>query len=361
MKRYEITIAFAVLFLLVMIGFVKAQQANVSKSSDCKGAPRNVPMRTIPAPTDVSPELRRVIACPLTSLMDIAPNTSEQWHDLVSKKSARDLPVIKKLQNMFPVDIKTEVYNGIRTFTVMPEKILKENENRILMHLHGGGYVFNPGETGLGEAILMAYYGKIKVISVDYRMAPDFPFPAALDDAVSIYNQILKTYQARNIGIFGTSSGGSLATATVLRVREMGIALPGAVGLGTPWVDLTHTGDSSFTNEYIDDVLVKYNGMLEACAKIYAGTNNMKNPLISPLYGEFGKGFPPAILTSGTRDLLLSDTVRLHRKLRQAGVDAELQVFEGMSHAQYILVFNSPESEEAFLEIARFFRNHLSN
>ena len=85
----------------------------------------------------------------------------------------------------------------------------------------------------------------------------------------------------------------------------------------------------------------------------------MKDPLISPVYGDFTKGFPPTIITTGTRDMLLSDTVRVHRKLRQAGVEAYLQVFEGMSHAQYIVVFTSPESREVFQELALFFRNHL--
>jgi epsilon-lactone hydrolase len=98
---------------------------------------------------------------------------------------------------------------------------------------------------------------------------------------------------------------------------------------------------------------------LHTCAALYAGSHDIKDPLISPLYGDFTKGFPPAILISGTRDMLLSDTVRVHRKLRQAGVEACLQVFEGMSHAQYIILFTSPESREVFQEIARFFRSHL--
>ncbi|MGC8658685.1 MAG: alpha/beta hydrolase [Desulfomonilaceae bacterium] len=361
MNRYGIAAAFGLLLLLITIGLAEAQEKSVVKSGNCEDAPRKIPMRIIPTPLDVSPELRKVIACPLTSLVDVSPKTSKEWHDLVSKKSALDLPIIKKLQDLFPVNIKIEILDGVKTFTVTPEKILEDNKNRVLMHLHGGGYVFNPGKTGLGEAILMAYYGKIKVISVDYRMAPDFPFPAALDDTVTVYKQILKSYKATNIGVFGTSSGGALTAATVLKLREIGVSLPGAVSLGTPWVDLTQTGDSLFTNEYIDDVIVKYNGMLEACAKVYAGAHDMKDPFVSPLYADFSKGFPPAILTTGTRDLLLSDTVRLHRKLRQAGIDTELQVFEGMSHAQYILVFNSPESKEAFEEIAKFFRGHLSH
>ncbi|MBV8606218.1 MAG: alpha/beta hydrolase [Singulisphaera sp.] len=121
---------------------------------------------------------------------------------------------------------------------------------------------------------------------------------------------------------------------------------------------MTETGDSYRTNEWLDNVLVSYNGYVSHAAQLYANGHDMKDPQLSPIYGDF-HGFPPAILTTGTRDLFLSNTVRTHRKLREAGVEAELQVFEGISHAQYQLAANTPESKEAFEEIARFFDAHL--
>jgi epsilon-lactone hydrolase len=358
MKRNIITTIVALFMVITSILIAQAQQQGAVAPSGEKDA-RQIPARLIPVPTTVSPELQAVIARPLNPQLRMVPRTTEEWRAIVAMATEKDKPVLAQLRKLFPVDIKSEIKGGIKTYIVTPESILEENSNRVLIHLRGGGYVFNGGETGLGEAILMAFHGKIRVISVDYRMAPDFPFPAALEDSVAIYNEVLKTYKPANIGIFGTSAGGGLTMATVLKLREMNVPLPGAVGLGTPWADFTRTGDTLYTNEDIDDVLVTYNGMLKACAELYAGSHDMKDPLISPVYGDFTKGFPPAMLTSGTRDMLLSDTVRVHRKLRQAGVEAYLQVFEGMSHAQYILVFNSPESREAFQELARFFQNHL--
>lgn len=358
MKRNITIITIASVMAMTLILIAQAQQEGAVQPHSVKNS-RQVPARLIPVPSTVSPELQAVIARPLSPALRSVPKTNEEWRLIVAMASERDMPVLAQLRKLFPVDIKTDIKGGVKTYIVTPESILEENSNRILIHLHGGGYVFNGGETGLGEAILMAYHGKIKVISVDYRMAPDFPFPAALDDSVTVYNEVLKAYKPDHIGIFGTSAGGGLTAATVLKLRELNIPLPGAVGLGTPWADLTRTGDTLYTNEDIDDVLVTYDGILKACAGLYAGTHDMKYPFISPVYGDFTKGFPPAILTSGTRDMLLSDTVRIHRKLRQAGVDAYLQVFEGMSHAEYILVFTSPESREAFQEIARFFRSHL--
>ncbi len=131
--------------------------------------------------------------------------------------------------------------------------------------------------------------------------------------------------------------------------------MPAVLGLGTPWADLTETGDTMFTNEDIDQVLVHYNGVLGAAARLYAGDHDLADPLLSPVNGDFA-GFPPTILIAGTRDMLLSATVRVHRKLRAAGIDAQLHVFEGMSHGFYLALPDAPESRETFTEIAQFFR-----
>jgi acetyl esterase/lipase len=348
-----------IVFVTSILTTYAQQQGPMAPAGDSQA--RHVPARVIPVPTTVSPELQKVIGRPLDPVMGVVPTTVNQWHDLVAKKTEQNMVVLGQLRQLYPTDVKSAMIGGVKTYIVMPQSVAQENSQRILIHLRGGGYVFNGGEGGLGEAILMAYHGRIPVVSVDYRMAPDFPYPAALEDSIAVYKEILKTHKPSQVGIFGTSAGGGLTAATVLKLRDLDIPLPGAVGLGTPWADLTKTGDTCYTNEYIDDVLVQYEGMLEACAKLYAGSNDMKDPLISPVYGDFSKGFPATILTTGTRDFLLSDTVRMHRKLRHAGVDAYLQVFEGMSHAEYVLVFDSPESREAFQEIAGFFHKHLGS
>ena len=160
------------------------------------------------------------------------------------------------------------------------------------------------------------------------------------------------------MAIFGTSTGGGMTLAMVLRAIKEGLPLPAAIAPGTPWSDITETGDTYMANEMLDNVLVSYSGWLGDAAKLYANGTDLKDPQLSPIYGDFN-GFPPAILTSGTRDLFLSNTVRTHRKLRRAGVEAELQVFEGMSHAQYKFDPFAPETKETFTEIARFFDKHL--
>ena len=204
----------------------------------------------------------------------------------------------------------------------------------------------------------MSGLGGFKVISVDYRMPPEAYFPAALDDGVTVYKNTLKTTPAKNIAVFGTSAGGALTLEMMLRAKALGLPMPAAIAPGTPMSDVTKVGDTFYTNELVDNVLVSRDGFCDAGAKVYAAGHDMKDPLLSPVYGDLS-GFPPTILTSGTRDLLLSNTVRVHRKLRQAGVEATLQVFEGQSHAHYLRDDSAPETKETFAEISGFFARHM--
>jgi len=147
----------------------------------------------------------------------------------------------------------------------------------------------------------MAGYGGFKVISVDYRMPPDYPFPAGLDDAMRVWRAALKMHDPRNMAIFGSSAGAGMILAMMLRAKAEGLSLPAALGTGTPWANLTESGDTSKTNEWLDNVLVSYSGYLGRAARLYANGRPLTDPLISPIFGDF-RNFPPTILTSGTRD-----------------------------------------------------------
>ena len=149
-----------------------------------------------------------------------------------------------------------------------------------------------------------------------------------------------------------------MTLAMVLKLKELKMPLPGAIMAGTPWSDLTKTGDTYYTNELVDNVLGSNDGLLEAAAKLYAGEHDLKEPLLSPVYGDL-RGFPPAILLSGTRDLFLSNTVRVHQRLMQEGGVAELLVFEGQSHGQYASAPDAPETAVAWNEVSKFFDRHL--
>ena len=333
---------------------VIAFSADTSRSQGTL-APLEVPARTVPVPTTVSAEMQRIIAAPPRADWNSAPNSIDEWKKLSAPSAGRG---VSALRERFKVTSERMTVNGVTAYMITPETIPPANRNRLLVHVHGGCYVLSGGEAGTSEAIYMAGFGQFKVLSVDYRRPPEFPYPAALDDSVAVWKGALKMAGPRNMAIFGTSAGGALTLSMVLKAKEQGLPLPGAIAPGTPMSDLTKTGDSFSTNFMVDNVLVGSDGRCDAMAKLYANGHDLKDPLLSPVYGDM-RGFPPTILTTGTRDLLLSNTVRVHRKLRQAGVEASLQVFEGQSHAHYMRDANAPETKEAFEEIARFFDRHL--
>jgi len=333
----------------------------IQNAANSKPGPRTVPGRSIPVPGTASPELQARIAAPYrVPAWDANPKSAAEWKELINNLASAAATAQKGVREKLGVTLEPTVIGSVKAFIVTPKEIPEANRNRLLVNVHGGGYVYNPGEAGTVEATLMAAYGGFKVISIDYRMPPDFPYPAAMDDAMAVWREAIKMQNPRNMAIFGTSTGGGMTLAMILRAKQEGVALPAAIAPGTPWADLTETGDTYKTNEWLDNVLVSYSGYLGHAAALYANGHDLKDPQLSPIYGDFA-GFPPAILTSGTRDLFLSLTVLTHRKLRRAGVEAELQVFEGMSHAQYNVDPFAPETKEAFTEIARFFDKHLGN
>lgn len=320
--------------------------------------PLQVPARSVPVPTDVSPQMQAIIGRPINPNWRDIPQTPEQW---AARQAATGAAVdqLPAMRARLHVKVEPAIMGGVKVFVVTPERIAPRNRGRLLIQIHGGCYVVNPGQAATTEAILMAGIGHYKVISIDYRMPPAAYFPAALDDVISVWQAALKTHPARRMGVLGSSAGGALTLEMVLRARQLGLPLPAAISPGTPMADLTGAGDSFNTNAMVDNVLISREGFCDPAAKFYANGHDLADPLLSPINGDM-HGFPPAILTTGTRDLLLSNTVRTHRKLRQAGVEAQLQVYEGQSHAQYGRDDQAPETREAFGEIAAFFDKHLA-
>lgn len=320
--------------------------------------PRDVPAKSIPVPTTVSPQMQAFVAAPLRPRWDAPPKTPDEWRSAAAAGAAATIKVLPDIRERLHVVVEHTTISGVRAFIVTPEVIPPENRDRLLVHVHGGCYVFLPGEAATLEAIFMAGFGHFKVISVDYRMPPDAYFPAALDDAMAVWKAVTATADPKKMAIFGSSAGGALTLAMILQAKRDGLPLPAAIAPGTPMSDVTKVGDTFNTNALVDNVLVSPDGFCDAATKFYANGHDMADPLLSPVYGDM-RGFPPTILTSGTRDLLLSNTVRVHRRLREAGVEAYLQVFEAQSHAQYNRDDRAPETKEAYEEIAAFFDRHL--
>lgn len=321
--------------------------------------PLEVPARSIPIPDTVSPELSALLAAPPGVRWKAPPASPEDWRKLVVDRAKGAIAEARACAEALAVRCEPIILDGVKAFEVVPKALAPRHARRLLLHIHGGCYVLNPGEAGLQEAILMAGFEGFRVISIDYRMPPDGYFPCAHDDVFAAYKAALKRCDASRLAVFGTSAGGALTLSLVQRAIAEKLPVPGAICSGTPMSDVVKRGDTFLTNETLDNVLVSRDGFCDTMTRLYANGLDLSDPRLSPIHGDFC-GFPPTMLISGTRDLLLSNTVRVHRKLRQAGVEAALNVFEAMAHAQYLFDRRAPETREAFAEMATFFDRRLA-
>jgi epsilon-lactone hydrolase len=308
--------------------------------------------RVMPVPTTISPEAQKMLARVVSDAA--VPQTLEQQRAGIDKWQAGAGEVSKKL---YPANVAADTIAGVPVRVVTPLTDAPDKRDRVLINLHGGGFSVDSGS--LTESIPMANLTRIKVIAVLYRLAPEHPFPAGLDDAVAVYKELLKTYKPSHIGIYGTSAGAILTAEVTSRLKQLNLPLPGATGIFSGMGDFSKAGDSMALYG-----LNGFSGHLDPPSSDprhnadYTGSTDLKDPVLSPLYADH-HGFPPTLFITSGRDLLLSGTTILHRAYLGAGVDAQLVVFEALPHA----FWNNPtlpESKEADRIMAEFLDRHLA-
>jgi len=316
----------------------------------------------LPAPAGASDVLadsiRKTPRPDVPARRQMIPRNDAEWVAAVEELNEPNRDSAVALADKLAVSVDADRLGGIGIHRVTPPEIDPRHRDHLFVYVHGGAYVLNAGEAGLPEAILIAARTKMPVLSIDYRMPPQYPFPAALDDVLTVWTELLATHSATSMAMGGVSAGGGLILAAVQQLISGGDQIPGALYAGTPWADLTNTGDSYHTNEGVDRLLVTYEGFLASAAHLYAGSRDLTDPMISPVYGDFS-GFPPTFLVTGTRDLFLSNTVRTHTRIRAAGASGDLLVFEGVSHGDFAIEATSPESALTYTDLDAFLLRHL--
>jgi monoterpene epsilon-lactone hydrolase len=311
-----------------------------------------VPERSIPIPAHLSAEAQAFLA------NHGSPGGWPALDDIAGWKQRLAAMDEMMRQRFVPKDAMPCVSaerrdDGVLSYKLTPEGV-SVSDRRIFYDMHGGALVMGGGEICQARAQGMAMRVGARTVSVDYRMPPDHPYPASLDDCLTVYRALLNERDPAEIIVGGSSAGGNLAAALMLRARDEGLPLPAGLVLLSPELDLTETGDTFHTNAGIDPM-----GTLMLPNLLYAGGAGLADPYLSPLFGDFAKGFPPTLLTSGTRDLFLSNTVRMHRALRDAGIDAELHVLEAAPHGNF--GGNSPEEAGLNRDVRRFCEARWAN
>ena len=251
------------------------------------------------------------------------------------------------------IQIKRDTHNGINMEYLIP---LAASNDKIVLYLHGGGYVSGSCNDHRGFVARFAKSTGITNLLFEYRLAPEHPFPAAIDDSLEIYSRLLSCgYNSKNIVLAGESAGGGLTLALLLAIKAKGIPYPKAAVAISPWTDLTCSSDSYKTKNKVSPApLNSWN----VFSKYYIGDDKATNPLISPLFGDL-LGLPPIFINSGMDDELFDDGEKFYLKAKAAGVNIKFRAGEGMLHCYPLMAPMFPEATEAMGEIVEFIKEHL--
>lgn len=253
-----------------------------------------------------------------------------------------------------PKDVKLEKIDvgGISAAWMSTPEVVKD---KAILYLHGGGYIEGSITYHKELTQRISRVSKAKVLILDYRLAPEHPFPAALEDSTRTYSWLVDTegYLPQNIVIAGDSAGGGLTVATLVKLRDEGMALPAAAVCLSPWTDLALTGDSMKEKVHEDPFMTPDDLMFSA--SMYLGKTDPKNPYASPLYANL-KDLPPLCIQVGTAEVLLDDAIRLATRAKEAGVEVQLDIWEDMIHVFQAFAVLAPESQEGIEKIGEFIK-----
>ena len=234
-----------------------------------------------------------------------------------------------------------------------------QDDGKVLVYTHGGAHVMSSAASTLGRAVIAAHETGLRVISVDYTLAPFAKYNQMSDQVIAAIQALRNDGQRLgDMGIYGDSSGGGLAAAAVLKMRDRGLGMPAAVVMVSPWLDVTASGDTETTLRTADPNAL-YERHARQAAAAYADRENHKDPYASPVYGDYSKGFPPTLIQGGLKEVLLSGFVRMYQALDTVGVPVKLDLYEGMIHNFPDRIPDAPEAIAARQKMRAFLHQHL--
>lgn len=310
-------------------------------------------------PNTISLEAQKVLKAVYASKMYErsfpAADDLEGWRKThAAAENAKKEPTAKVVAQ-YGATVKADTLGGTPVVHIYP-KDWKDN-GKVLIYTHGGAYTLFSAWSTLNSAVPMATTTGLHVISVDYTTAPFGTWEKVQAEVVAVFKDLLKSgYKMKDIGIYGDSAGGGLAMSTVLNLRDAGLGIPAVAVLMSPWADISDNGDTYHTLENTDPSL-QFATLLKSSAMAYAGGLELTDPRVSPVYGDFSKGFSPTMITEGTKCIFLSNSVRTYQAIEAAGVETKLDIYEGMWHVFQLTPM--PESTVCFNKMATFINKHL--
>ncbi|MGI9644460.1 MAG: alpha/beta hydrolase [Ilumatobacteraceae bacterium] len=250
------------------------------------------------------------------------------------------------------VDYVDTTVGGVEAIVATPTRGEPERD---ILYLHGGGYIIGSPRSHIALAARLAKRSAARVTVIDYRLAPEHPYPAAIEDCLAAYRALVEHTDPALVTIAGDSAGGGATLATLVALRDAGDTLPACGYLLSPWTDLTASGES-YRSKAIADPMID-GDMIEATAVQYAADTPLDDPGVSPLFADL-HGLPPLLIQTGSEEVLLSDSTDLAERATATGVDVQLDVREGMWHVYQAFAGLMPEATEALIDAATFIRTH---
>ena len=289
---------------------------------------------------------------PMPAPDDIAGWKSVQAANNKGKEAKADEKAVA-----FGVTYKEYEIAGIPVVEVTPSELV--SADRIAIYTHGGAYVLNSAKAVIESAMFFAAETGLRVIAVDYTLAPHSRWQETTDEVISVFKALAKQgFTADDIVLYGDSAGGGLAASVTLKMRDLGMAMPAALVLWSPWADISETGDTYVTLRDAEPYYT-YEHVLGPAALAYANENDHKHPHVSPVYGDFSKGFPPTLIQGGTKEIFLSNFIRLYQALDQQGQTVKLDIYEGMPHVFQPTLPDTAESRAAMKKVKAWVTEHL--
>lgn len=335
-------------------------EASPAVCQEKKSPPPEKSKPFVSVPETVSPEFReflKKLADPALRPTWPAPDDVEAWKRLHDGRE-KDLEpkVVAILEKYKPTIVEREL-GGVRVLDTKPKGWTESR--KVVVYLHGGAYTMASARSSLIKSVPAGDATGYRIISVDYTVAPRGKWQKVTDEVVAVVKALLKEgHTLKDIAMFGDSAGGGLAPGATLKMRDQKLGMPAAIVVWSPWSDITDTGDTYVTLKHAEPTYL-YDTILKPAAAAYAEARDQKNPYVSPVYGDYSKGFPPTLIQGGTKEIFLSNFVRQYQAIDSAGQTAKLDLYEGMTHGFQAQLPDAPESKRAMKKMRDFLNLHL--